>query len=74
MAAINNIIGPRFDLSVKPKAQKTANENFMDALRDTFAKQTGKLVGTKIPGMRDDGVVFSPNPQNLIQFAKTSIV
>ncbi len=35
----------------------------MEALKETFAKETGKLVGTKLPG--DSGVIFSPNPQNL---------
>ena len=45
------------------KGAPSARENFLEALKETFAKETGKLVGTKLPG--DSGVIFSPNPQNL---------
>ncbi|MFA6169508.1 MAG: hypothetical protein WCW67_02480 [Candidatus Margulisiibacteriota bacterium] len=45
--------------------------DFLDALKQTFAKETGKLVGTKLPG--DNGVIFSPNPQNLLSFNSADI-
>ncbi|MBU0630165.1 MAG: hypothetical protein KKC80_04505 [Candidatus Margulisbacteria bacterium] len=50
--------------SNKIKGASSAQENFLEALKATFAKETGKLVGTKLPG--DRGVVFSPNPQTLL--------
>ncbi len=60
--SFNTFIGPTSGLSYEPKAS-TANgsggPSFMDALRDTFARETGKLTAINLPD--DKGQVYSSN-------------
>ena len=62
---VDKIIGSNFNFTKPSKPAPTASENFMDSLRETFAKETGKLVGAKFPGL-PSGVIFSPNPQTFL--------
>ncbi len=58
----NSFIGPTSGSSYEPKAASTngsGGPSFMDALRDTFARETGKLTAINLPG--DQGQVFSSN-------------
>jgi len=65
-SSINSFIGPTSGLSYEPKAPGpvgAGGPNFMDALRDTFAKETGKLTGISLPNLPGhlDNTVFTPN-------------
>ncbi len=65
-SSVNNFIGPTSGLSFEPKAagaNGAGGPNFMDALRDTFARETGKLTGISLPNLPGniDNTVFTPN-------------
>jgi hypothetical protein len=62
---VDKIIGSSFNFSFPSKAAPAGNDNFMDSLKEIFAKETGKLVGTNLPGLQN-GVIYSPNPQTLL--------
>jgi len=74
MGAINKIIGSSLDVSTKSNNFFSAhkNESFFETyrnLQDTYSKEISRLVGAKLPGMKDedgkDAIVYSRNVQNL---------
>ena len=74
MSGINSVSGPSTGFSLEPKTGVKGNSqgpSFMDALRDTYAKETGKLVGTNLPG--DKGTIYSANPRQLLSFHSTVV-
>ncbi len=70
---MNSLIGPASGLSYEPKTSSTngsGGPSFMDALRDTFARETGKLTAISLPG--EQGQVFTSN-QNILSTLSTVV-